>query len=84
MAFGILNEIYIREAAYVSRAKKHGSKVVGQSRDRALTFKRRFSDVSSNKEKFWKKSPNGHATVVGGHAAVGRLSNQRFSNVSSN
>ena len=68
------NEIYIREAAYVSCAKTHGSKVVGQSRDHALTFKQRFSDVWSNEENFRKKSPNGHATVVVGHATVGRLS----------
>ena len=37
-----------------------------------------FLDVSSNQEKFWKKSLNGHATVVGGHATVGRLSNNVF------
>ena len=37
-----------------------------------------FLDVSSNWDKFWKKSLNGHATVVGGHATVGRLSNNVF------
>ena len=37
-----------------------------------------FLDVSSNLENFWKKSLNGHATVVGGHATVGRLSNNVF------
>ena len=34
----------------------------------------KFLDVSSNFENFWKKSLNGHATVVGCHATVGRLS----------
>ena len=37
-----------------------------------------FFDVSSNSKKFWKKSLNGHATVVGGHATVGWLSNNVF------
>ena len=46
-----------------------------RSRDRRPTVKERFSDVSSNLEKFGKKSLNGHATVVGNHATVGRLSN---------
>ena len=46
-----------------------------RSRDRRPTVKQRFLDVSSDFRKFWKKSLNGHATVVGGHATVGRLSN---------
>ena len=37
-----------------------------------------FLDVLSNLGKFWKKSLNGHATVVGGHATVGRLSKNVF------
>ena len=45
-----------------------------RSRDRRPTVNQRFLDVSSNWEIFWKKSLNGHATVVGGHATVGRLS----------
>ena len=49
-----------------------------RSRDRRPTVKQRFLDVSSNLQKFWKKSLNGHATVVGGHATVGRLSNNVF------
>ena len=49
-----------------------------RSRDRRLTVKQRFLDVSSDLGKFWKKSLNGHATVVGGHATVGRLSNNVF------
>ena len=49
-----------------------------RSRDRRPTVKQRFLDVSSNKKIFWKKSLNGHATVVGGHATVGRLSNNVF------
>ena len=49
-----------------------------RSRDQRPTVKQRFLDVSSNLGKFWKKSLNGHATVVGGHATVGRLSNNVF------
>ena len=49
-----------------------------RSRDRRPTVKQRFLDVSSDLGKFWKKSLNGHATVVGGHATVGRLSNYIF------
>ena len=45
-----------------------------RSRDRQLTVKQSFLNVLSDLEKFWKKSLNGHATVVGGHATVGRLS----------
>ena len=50
-----------------------------RSRDRRPTVKQRFLDVSSDLRKFLKKSLNGHATVVGGHATVGRLSNNDFS-----
>ena len=49
-----------------------------RSRDRRPTVKQRFFDASSNLGKFWKKSLNGHAAVVGGHATVGRLSNNVF------
>ena len=49
-----------------------------RSRDRRPTVKQRFLDVSSNYKSFRKKSLNGHATVVGGHATVGRLSNNVF------
>ena len=35
-----------------------------RSRDRRPTVKQRFLDVSSDLGKFWKKSLNGHATVV--------------------
>ena len=55
--------------------------VTGQwlrSRDRRPTVKQRFLDVSSDLGKFWKASLNGHAIVVGGHATVGRLSNNVF------
>ena len=52
------------------------------SRDRRpknfSNLKQRFLDVSSDLGKFEKKSLNGHATVVGGHATVGRLSNNVF------
>ena len=49
-----------------------------RSRDRRPTVKQRFLDVSSDLGEFWKKSLNGHATAVGGHATVGRLSNNVF------
>ena len=49
-----------------------------RSRDQRPTVKQRFLDVSSNLGKFWKKSLNGQASVVGGHATVGRLSNNVF------
>ena len=56
-----------------------GSRDSGRrSRDRRPTVKQRFLNVSSNFVKFWKKSLNGHATVVGGHATVGRLANSVF------
>ena len=46
---------------------------------RRLTVKQRFFDVSSRLQNFWKKSLNGHATVVWVHATVDRLSNNVFS-----
>ena len=49
-----------------------------RSRYRRPTVKQRFLDISSDLGEFWKKSLNGHATVVGGHATVGRLSNNVF------
>ena len=56
-----------------------GSRDSGRrSRDRRPTVKQRFLNVSSNFVRFWKKSLNGHATVVGGHATVGRLANNVF------
>ena len=50
-----------------------------RSRDHRPTVKQRFLDVSGNLREFWKKWMNGHATVVGGHAIIGRLSNNVFS-----
>ena len=49
-----------------------------RSRDRRPTVKQRFLNVSSNYKSFREKSLNGHATVVGGHATVGRLLNNVF------
>ena len=49
-----------------------------RSRGCRPTVEKRFLDVSSDLGKFWKKSLNGHATVVGGHATVGWLSNNVF------
>ena len=65
-------EKYLKKV--VERSRDSGRR----SRDRRLTVKQRFLDVSSNLGKFWKKSLNGHATLVGGHATVGRLSNNVF------
>ena len=56
-----------------------GSRDSGRrSRDRRPTGKQRFLDVSSNLGKFRKKSLNGCATVVGGHATVDWLLNNVF------
>ena len=48
------------------------------SRDRRLTVIQLYSDVSAKMAKFRKKSLNGHATVVAGHATVGWLSNSVY------
>ena len=76
------------QTTFFRRFKQLGKslkKVAERSRDsgrrssvRRPTVKQRFLDVSSNYVKFWKESLNGHATVVGGHATVGRLSNNVF------
>ena len=55
-----------------------------RSRHRRPTVKQRFLDVSSNQKIYSKKSLNGHATVVGGHATIGRLSNKVFSTFQAN
>ena len=65
-------EIFLKKVT--ERSRDSGRR----SRDRHGTVKQRFLDVSSDLEIFWKKSLNGHATVVGGHATVGRLSNNVF------
>ena len=65
-------EIFLKKVA--ERSRDSGRR----SRDRRPTVKQRFLDVSSDLGKFWKKSLNGHATVVGGHATVDRLSNNVF------
>ena len=65
-------EIFLKKVA--ERSRDTGRR----SRDCRPTVKQRFLDVSSDFGRFWKKSLNGHATVVGGHATVGRLSNNVF------
>ena len=65
-------EKYLKKV--VERSRDSGRR----SRDRRLTVKQRFLNVSSNLGKFRKKSLNGHARVVGGHATIGRLSNNVF------
>ena len=51
------------------------SEVSRPSADCQTTYFGRFKQFG----KIWKKSLNGHVTVVGGHATVGRLSNNYFS-----
>ena len=70
--FQAIRKIFLKKVA--ERSRDSGRR----SRDRRPTVKQRFFDVSSDLGKFWKKSLNGHATVVGGHATVGRLSNNVF------
>ena len=55
--------------------------VTRPSADCRTTFFRRFKQFGKISK---KKSLNGHATVVGGHATVGWLSNNVFFDVSSN
>ena len=55
-----------------------------RSRDRRPTVKQRFFGRFKQLEIFLKKSLNGHATVVGGHANIGRLSNNVFSTFQAN
>ena len=74
MFFGRFKQFGIFLKKVTERSRDSGRK----SRDRRPTVKQRFFDVSSNLEFFWKKSLNGHATVVGGHVTVGRLSNNVF------
>ena len=69
LTFQAILKIFLKKVA--ERSRDSGRR----SRDRRMTVKQRFSDVSSDSENFWKKSLNGHATVVGGHATVGLLSN---------
>ena len=76
------NNVFLTFQAIWENFEKSRWKVTRQwlrSRDRRPTVKQRFLDVSSDLGKFWRKSLNGHATVVGGHATVGRLSNNDFS-----
>ena len=49
-----------------------------RSRDRRPTDKLFYFDVSTKMAKFKKKPLNCHATIVGGHVTVGRLSNNFF------
>ena len=51
------------------------SEVTRPSADCQTTFFRRFKQLGN----FFRKSLNGHATLLGGHATVGRLSNNVFS-----
>ena len=55
-----------------------------RSRDRRLTVEQFYFDFSAKIAKCWENSLNGHATVVGGHATVGRLSNHCISKFSGN
>ena len=65
-------EIFLKKVA--ERSRDSGRR----SRDRRTTVKQRFLDVPIDLGKFWKKLLNGHATVVGVHVTIGRLSNNVF------
>ena len=65
-------EIFLKKVA--ERSRDSGRR----SRDRRPTVKQRFLDISSDSGKFWKKSLNGHATVVGGHARPSAESQTTF------
>ena len=83
-----LIRIRTRKTTYASvcksRTKQTRKKVTGVTRQwtevtrTSTDCQTTFLDVWSNLEKFWKKSLNGQATVVGGHATVGQLSNNVF------
>ena len=63
-------------AAYAEVVRKiHINKEAGRSNDPLLVFKQLFSTFKPIWRNMERKSLNGHATVVGGHATVGRLSN---------
>ena len=75
--FQAIRTIFLKKVA--ERSRDSGQR----SRDRWPTVKQRFFDVSNNSGEILKKvAEPGHATVVGGHATVGRLSNNVFLNVS--
>ena len=89
---GIIKRIIIRirtrKTTYASvcksRTKQTRKKVAGVTRQwtqvtrTSTDCQTTFLDVWSNLGKFWKMSLNGQATVVGGHATVGQLSNNVF------
>ena len=63
-------------AAYAEVVRKiHINKEAGRSNDPLLVFKQFFSTFKPIWRNMERKSLNGHATVVGGHATVDRLSN---------
>ena len=61
-----------------SFAKTRGNKIAGKSNDSSLDFKQIFSTFQQIWRNMERKSLNGHATVVVGHATVGRLPNNVF------
>ena len=63
------------------KQRKQSSRTVTRP---SADFQTTFFDVSTKMAKFKKKSLNGQATVVGGHATVGRLSNNLFSTFKAN
>ena len=71
LTFQAIRKIFEKSHWTVTR---QWSEVTRPLADCQTTFFRRFKQF----EKFWKKSLNGHATVVGGHATVGWLSNNVF------
>ena len=68
--FGSFKQLEKNLKKVVERSRDSGRK----SRDRRLTVKQRFWTFQAIRKLFEKTQKKGHATVVGGHATVGRLS----------
>ena len=79
MTVGRLSNNFFRRFKQIGKILKKVAERPGDSRrrssDRRPTVKQPVFYVSSKPEIFSKRSLNGQATVVGGHATVGRLSN---------
>ena len=71
------NEIYICEAVCEAVEKKPREQISRTVSDSPLTFKQHFRALE-------RKSLTGHVAVVGGHATIGRLSNNVFSTFQAN
>ena len=75
----ILFRLYSKNSKMLRKVAERSRDRGRRSRDRRLTAKPLYSEVSRKSNKFWKKSLNGHATTVGGNATVEWLSNNFIS-----